>query len=123
MSNLGLYKAMTTVAKAVGGPRKLLLITAGVGFAIGRVGEAGAKRAYKTIRHRLGSRKRSNASAVLTFKVTSYGKSDCGLEFCIGEKIRVLESDGDAVLIEKLGCRNNPHFVSADFLQTVSDYN
>lgn len=35
---------------------------------------------------------------------------------------RILERDKDSVLIEKIGDNNNPYFVSADFLRTVSKF-
>ena len=40
----------------------------------------------------------------------------------VGDAYRILESDGESVLIEKIGDTNNPYFVSADFLRSVSDF-
>ena len=40
----------------------------------------------------------------------------------MGDKFKVLESDGDAVLIEKIGDLTNPYFVSAELLKDISDY-
>lgn len=56
------------------------------------------------------------------FDVISNGKSDGGLELNVGDKYRILETDGEAILIEKIGDPNNPYFVSADFLQSVSSF-
>ena len=56
------------------------------------------------------------------FIVTSDGVDEQGLKFCTGEKYRVLESDKDAVLIEKNGDSRNPYFVSAEFLHSISDF-
>ncbi len=38
------------------------------------------------------------------------------------ETFKVLERDGNAVLIEKLGDDNNPYFVAAELLNEISDY-
>ena len=48
--------------------------------------------------------------------------SNEGLEFKIGDQFRVLESDKDAILIEKIGDNNNPYFVSAELLKNISDF-
>jgi len=115
MGNLGLYQAMTWLAKRVGGPLALALITAAAGYLIGRTGEVGIKRAYKKIKRKLGSK-------IKSYDVISYGKESNGLEFNAGDKFMVLESDGDAVLIELIGNTDNPHFVSGSFLSTISDF-
>ena len=44
------------------------------------------------------------------FAVISNGKSDGGLELNVGDKYRILETDSDAILIEKIGDPNNPLF-------------
>jgi hypothetical protein len=115
MGNLGLYQGMTWLAKRVGGPLALALITAVVGYLTGRAGEAGIKRAYKKLKNKL-------ASKIKSYDVTLYGKENNGLEFNVGDKFMVLESDGDAVLIELVGDTDNPHFVSGNFLQTISNF-
>ena len=46
-----------------------------------------------------------------------------GLRFSKGDKIRVLENDADSILIEKIGDRSNPYYVSRDFLKCMSDFN
>lgn len=48
--------------------------------------------------------------------------SNEGLQFHVGETFKVLERDGNAVLIEKLGDDNNPYFVVAELLNEISDY-
>lgn len=48
--------------------------------------------------------------------------SNEGLQFVVGEQLRVLEIAGDVVLIEKIGDTDNPYFVSADLLRSISDY-
>ena len=44
MNNLGLYKVMTTLAKKVGGPLNLLILSVSGGYGIGRLTEAGIKK-------------------------------------------------------------------------------
>lgn len=55
------------------------------------------------------------------FLVTSDGKDGHGVELREGDQYRVLEGDGDAILIEILGGRDNPHMGSSEFLRSVSD--
>lgn len=115
MGNLGLYQGMTWLAKRVGGPVVLFLITAVVGYVTGRASEAGIITAYKKLKKKLGSK-------IKSYDITSCGKDNNGLEFNIGDKILVLEYDGDAVLIELIGNTDNPHFVSGEFLQSISNF-
>ena len=117
MNNLGLYQWITTTAKKVGGPLQFLIIVGGTGYVIIRSTEAGVKTIIKKVSKRLFSKKDSPIYAVET-----YGKNNEGIEFQVGDLFRVLESDGDAVLIEIIDNPNNPYFVSADFLRTISKY-
>lgn len=50
------------------------------------------------------------------------GESNEGLKFKVGDKFKVLESDGDAILIELIGNANNPYFVDVELLRAISDY-
>ena len=56
------------------------------------------------------------------YSVTVSAKSNEGLVFNVGDQFRVLENDGDAVLIEKVEDVGNPYFVSAEFLKLISNY-
>ena len=58
----------------------------------------------------------------MVYSVTAEGVSNDGLKFKIGDKIRVLETDKDAILIEKIGEDNNPYFVSEEMLKNISNY-
>ena len=118
MSNLGLYQTMTTIAKKVGGPKNLLLLVSVGGYGVLRLSEAGIKKLIKAIVH---YKSNANASSKL-YTIHSVGVSNEGLHFNIGDTFRVLESDGDAVLIEKIGEPNNPYFVSRELLLGISDY-
>ena len=121
MSNLGAYQWMTTAAKKVGGPVNLLLLAGTAGAAIYKGGETVVKQCAKAIRAHKSDKPVVEAKSRL-YKVTATGKSNEGLAFAIGDQFRVLETDGDAVLIEKIGDKNNPYFVSAELLHRISDY-
>ena len=47
MSNLGMYQTITTLAKKVGGPKNLIILTMGAGYVVFRSGEAVVKKAVK----------------------------------------------------------------------------
>lgn len=119
MSNLGLYQIMTSCAKKVGGPLNLAIVVAVGGYTVIRLGEASVKIVVKTIKNY--SNERKNAQTEI-YVVQSNGKANDELIFDIGDKYRVLEMDNDAVLIEKIGARNNPYWVSAELLRSVSNF-
>lgn len=120
MSNLGAYQWMTTAAKRVGGPVNLLILAGTTGAAIYKGSEIVVKQCLKTIKTRKTT-KLAEAKKVL-YEVALDSRSNEGLEFVVGDKFRVLEADGDSVLIEKIGDTNNPYFVSAEILRRISDY-
>lgn len=120
MGNLGAYQVMTTIAKRVGGPKNLEGILIGSGIAIG----VGLTKSGEFIVNKV--RKIANKNTSLTmesavFTVTVGGIDNSGLEFSIGDKFKVLECDGEAILIEKIGDLNNPYFVPDEFLLKISD--
>jgi hypothetical protein len=119
LSNLGLYQTMATVAKKVGGPAKFLGLVGVAGYIVVRGLEAGTKKLHKT---RIAGREKklSFATEKFVFEAITDGKDDCGLEFKVGERYRILERDAEAMLIEKLGDAQNPYFVSEDFLVAIS---
>lgn len=118
MSNLGLYQSMTTWAKKVGGPRNFLLLVAAGGYGVFRLSEAGIKKFVKAIIRY----KEKKSAFSKTYEVHSAGESNEGLHFNVGDTFCVLERDNDAVLIELVGADNNPYFVSAELLQSISNY-
>ena len=96
MSNLGAYQWMTKTAKKVGGPVNLLLLVGAAGAGIYKVGEVTVKKAVK--------RKRANKCENLrtrVYIVSTPWRGNDGAEFIKGDKFRVLEREGDAVLIER----------------------
>lgn len=122
MSNLGGYQWLTTVAKKVGGPKNLVLVIAGAGAVIYKSGEIAVKQTVKAIKRIKNKEQLLETANTKMYTVTAEGISNEGLEFKIGDQFRVLESDKDAVLIEKIGDNNNPYFVSVELLKNISDY-
>lgn len=121
MSNLGWYQLMTTWAKKVGGPKQLFGLILGGGALIGGGAVAGGN-AIKTKYSEAQANKRREEEAAVLYTVNADGRSNEGLSFKVGDTFRVLDSDGDAGLIEKMGDENNPYFVSLKFLSNISDY-
>ena len=117
MSNLGLYQWMTTTSKKIGGPLPFMGALLGIGAAVTKTIDIVSERISAA-----REEKKKNEEAAIIHKVTCDGKSNEGLTFKVGEEFRVLTRDGDAVLIEKIGSQNNPYFVSAKFLSSISDY-
>ncbi len=115
MSNLGGYQTITELIKKVGGPKNafaLLGVAAGailgtgigIGFSLGKKSEA------------------KKGSLEDIYDVTSNCKDKSGLELHIGDKFKVLKSDKEAIMIEKIGDLNNPYFVSESFLSANSSF-
>ncbi|MBP3818193.1 MAG: hypothetical protein J6H31_07785 [Butyrivibrio sp.] len=121
MGNLGWYQLMTTVAKKVGGPKRLFALIFGCGAIIGGSAVAGGEKIKQKVARELDKKKQEEAAAVV-YTVNKEGSSNEGLLFKPGEQFKVLEIDGDAGLIEKLGDSNNPYFVSLKFLRSISNY-
>ena len=121
-SNLGDYQKMTIVAKKVGGPKNLAVIIAGAGAVASVALYKGGKIVAEKVRKKKNKEKLKETTDSIVYSVTVDGVSDDGLEFKIGDQFRVLETDKDAVLIEKIGDDNNPYFVSVDFLEMISNY-
>ena len=121
MSNLGWYQIMTTTAKKVGGPLKL----AGLIFGGGALTGGGVVACGVAIKNKVAEKldeKKKEAAAAVIYTVKIEMQSNEGLVFKVGDQFKILEVDGDAALIEKLGDSNNPYFVSAGFLKSISDY-
>lgn len=121
MSNLGWYQIMTTMAKKVGGPIQLFAIIAGGGILLGSGALAGGNAVKNKVKSE-SKKKRQAEIYAKTFTVRKEDRSNEGLLFLEGDTFKVLEFDGDACLIEKMGDGNNPYFVSRKFLTSISDY-
>ncbi|MEU4166180.1 hypothetical protein AB0F46_04740 [Streptomyces sp. NPDC026665] len=113
---------MTTLAKKVGGPGALAVVTALGGWAIVRGAEAGGKNVVRAVKAAAKKRNAPCSTKGQVFDVTSDGKDGKGLALRAGDQYRVMERDGEAILIEVLGGTNNPHFTSAQFLASVSGF-
>ena len=122
MSNLGAYQWITSTSKKVGGPINLLLLTGAIGAAVYKVSEIGVKKGIKAFKTHQASKTKSLEANDNIYSVTSPGTSNEGVEFPIGTKFKVLETDGDSVLIEKIGDKNSPYFVSTELLSTISSF-
>lgn len=118
MSNLGWYQVMTTLAKKVGGPLILWLFAALTGYVVIRTGEAGVKTIVKKGKKNIKEKSYINK----LFTVSTDATDKQGLKFQKGGQFRILETEGEAILIELLGNDNNPYFVSRNFLRTISDF-
>lgn len=129
MSNLGWYQIITTWSKKVGGPVNLLLLAGASGVAvdevivrpIGKKVLQIAKQCTSNLRERIVGLPLDEPIDVI-YEVATSGKSNEELVFQVNDKFRVLETDGDSVLIEKIGDEHNPYYVSASFLGEISDY-
>lgn len=117
MGNLGWYQRITTWSKKVGGPLQLMAVVGASGYAVGKVIEISSKKVIKKVKKH-NSTKRIETKI---YTVHTSDKSNEGLAFEVGDKYRILEKDGDAVLIEKLNDNNNPYFVSEVFLKSISN--
>lgn len=120
MSNLGGYQRLTTIAKKVGGPTNLVLLIAGSGAVVYKGGEILVRKAIKNV-NKLYAENTSEISSQI-YIVNKQGVSNENLVFELGDRFKVLEFDGDAVLIEKIGDSNNPYVVSSEFLEKISNY-
>ncbi|SHN53908.1 hypothetical protein SAMN02745247_01112 [Butyrivibrio hungatei DSM 14810] len=121
MSNLGGYQVLTTVAKKVHGPGKLLALLLGGGLVLGVGATKGTEAIINKIKSETDKKQKASEAAVV-YKVDKEGRSNEGLLFKPNDEFKVLERDGDAGLIELIGNNNNPYFVSLKFLSSISNY-
>ena len=126
MSNLGGYQVLTTLAKKVGGPRNLVALIAGGGAIGGGIAVKGiefvVKKGKKAIAKHKEKKNDSSTKFNVIYTVEQEAESNDGLQFKVGDRFRVLEYDGDAILIEIIENDNNPYFVSEKLLKEISDY-
>ena len=116
MSNLGTYQVMTTVAKRMGGPGYLLIACGGAGYCILRVAEAGGKKAVKAYKMHKETKEKE---ASPTYSIVVPYSDKFGLQLKAGDRVRIVETDGDSYLIDKLGDKNNPYFISGEKLKAI----
>lgn len=126
MSNLGGYQILTAFAKKVGGPGKLVALIAGSGAVAGAIsviaGEFVVKKGKQAITKCKEKKNDLPIKSDTIYTVKREAKSNEGLQFKVGDSFRVLECDGDALLIELMENANNPYFVSEKLLKEISNY-
>ena len=122
MSNLGAYQWMTATAKKVGGPVNFMILIAGVGAATYKVAEVTVVSAAKGVKKLIEANQYYVITEEKIYIITSDDKTNKAVKFKAGDQFKILQSDGDAVLVEKIGDKNNPYFVSAKLLRKISDY-
>lgn len=137
VGNLGGYQIITTIIKKLGGPTKAA-VAAGIGvlsFAFGggaigyAVGEKrGEKKAIAAMKPQtgaIGSPSASEGQARIAngseYLVSRAATSSDGTAFAPGDRLRVMDSDGDAVMVERVGDDNSPYWVSRAFLLSVAE--
>ena len=59
------------------------------------------------------------AIEAVKYTVKTEGVSNEGIVFHVGDEFCVLETDGDAVLIDKIGDSNSPYFISKELLDQM----
>lgn len=119
--NLGFYQTFTTAAGKFGGPVKLLGTIVGGALVIGGVAGAGIKTGYDKLQDSRAKRAAALADAPI-FTATSEGSAGGGLTLHVGDRFRVAARDGESILIDMLGENGGQFYVSAEFLQAVSDF-
>lgn len=124
MSNLGGYQVFTTLAKKVGGPGNLIALIAGGGAIVGGIAVKCGEFAVKKGKQAIANRKKNDSSinSDTIYTVEREAESKEGLRFKVGDSFRVLECDGDAILIELIENKYNPYFVSEKLLKEISNY-
>lgn len=125
MSNLGFYKDITKLIKGVGGPAMFKGLAAAAGgalFIAGAAARPAVEKGLKAVGARFKNRAKPCEFEGRVFEVHSDGDDGTGVVLAAGTAFRVLECDGDSILIEVIDGEGNPHFASAAFLSSVSDF-
>lgn len=117
MSNLGGYQTTVTWMKRLGGPKTFWIVVPLACYVGGKLIEIPVRSIARYFR----ARTNTNQPKQL-IEVTSAGVDSSGLSLDQGDAYRILYSDKDMVLIEKIGDTNNPYLVSSDFLHSISNY-
>lgn len=120
MSNLGDYQRMTTWSKKVGGPVNLLGLAVGSGVLIGGLVVHFGSGFYEKIISKNNNEIKDPVVNAKTFEVTTANNEIFELSFEVGDEFKVIETDGETVLITKIDGENEPIYVSKDFLKGVS---
>ena len=122
MSNLTGNQTMTTLAKKVGGPRNLFILTFVGGGITFKIVEKGAKGVKVKIKDAFIKGNPPEEQIDTIYVVSMNYSEENGINLFVGDEFRILASDEDAILIEVLGDDNNPYFVSEEVLSKISNY-
>ena len=109
---------MTKLTKIVGGPLNFVVLMFGTGAVIGKGVEIG----FKTIKRKWNSKKLAAESNDKTYVIKIPWINNERVIFDKGDTLKVLEKDGESILIKKNEDSNNTYFVSTDLLKKISDY-
>lgn len=113
------YQLITTIAKKVGGPRVLLLVVAAGGALTLKAGEAIVAKGMSL--KRTFDVRAQEAAKSRVYRVAENADAGGGLTLRAGDEFRVLARDDDAILIEVVGSEENPWYVQAALLVSISD--
>lgn len=113
------YQLITTIAKKVGGPRVLLLVVAAGGALALKAGEVMVATGMSM--KRTFDARAEEAAKSRVYRVAENADAGGGLTLRAGDEFRVLARDDDAILIEVVGSEENPWYVSAALLVSISD--
>lgn len=128
VGNLGGYQVITTLIKKLGGPKRagfaLVAAFVGTNAATGilsyRAGKANGE-AGPSVPSTLGAGAEPSCPANGSEHVVSRAAtSNDGTTFSPGERLRVMDSDGDAVMVERIGDEGSPYWVSRGFLESIA---
>ena len=122
MGNLGSYQTLTTMSKKVGGPKKLVTLLVGGGIVLGVTIEKSRRYIDKKTKELLNGFKNKNYLSENDDIYIVIKNCEVNKELKLEENnlYRILECDGDAVLIELVGSDNNPYVVSKRILENIS---
>lgn len=117
MSNLGAYQKTVVWMKRCGGPHVAIPSFIATSYGVLRSIEAIITSAIKHLK-----KEKPSTLSEKFITVTSSGKDSSNLSFSVGDSYKILFSDDEVALIEKVGDKGNPYVVSPDFLRSISDY-
>lgn len=123
MSNLGLYQDIAKVMKKVGGPKIALPLFASISYGVGRLGEFSIKKIHAVLKKKPTSQMKEKYNNAPRYEVIKKGISNEGVQFDVGDEIKLLVVDNDLAFIEKIGDDNSPYFISLDLLKEITNYN
>jgi len=122
-NNLGMYLWMTKTSKRVGGPVNFLALVATFGALSYELARIAYGKGKNYIHDFCKENKHwgTESSEIKQYKIKKDYIFDNQLSFKKGDSIIILDEDGDALMIEKIGDNNNPYFISREVFATIAD--